>query len=72
MDISGNKKVDPKEYKKSLVQYEQKVLMTLKFEISFAEPFSLLALYTIMIQGFTELEAEEIQEVYYFGSYMVS
>ncbi|KAJ8681898.1 hypothetical protein QAD02_017690 [Eretmocerus hayati] len=60
-----------KENKKPLVEYEKAILMALKFEISFADPFSMLALYTIMIEEVRELDSIKVQQLYYCGSYLI-
>ncbi|XP_011497421.1 PREDICTED: uncharacterized protein LOC105361837 [Ceratosolen solmsi marchali] len=58
--------------KKPLFECEKKILMTLNFEISFAEPFSMLALYTVMIDEVRDLASMKVQELYYCGSYLVN
>lgn len=57
--------------KKSLVDFEKEILTYLNFELSYPDPFSMLALYTAKIQEIRELDFEIISEIYYFGSYIV-
>lgn len=57
--------------KTPLIECEKKILMSLNFEISFADPFSMLALYTVMIEEVRALDAGKVQELYYCGCYLV-
>ncbi|KAJ8665129.1 hypothetical protein QAD02_006791 [Eretmocerus hayati] len=56
---------------KSLFKYEKMILETLNFNISFAEPSSMLALFTVMIEEVRDLDPEKVQALYYCGCYMI-
>lgn len=57
---------------KLLLEYEKRILITLRFELGFADPFSMLALYVILVEEVRQLESTTIQELYYCGSYLVN
>ncbi|XP_058797854.1 uncharacterized protein LOC131668047 isoform X2 [Phymastichus coffea] len=54
-----------------LLESEKKILMLLQFEVNFADPFSMLALFAIMIEEVRELQSSSIEQLYYCGSYLM-
>ena len=50
---------------------ERDILIALNFEISFAEPFSIVALYTITIEDIRVNLSKYTQKIYYCTSYLV-
>ncbi|KAL7301180.1 hypothetical protein TKK_0006151 [Trichogramma kaykai] len=62
---------DVQDDSQTLANYERKILMSLNFEVSFSEPFSLLALYTVMLEEVQRQSSSQVQDIYYCGSYLI-
>nr|XP_012222280.1 PREDICTED: uncharacterized protein LOC105672131 isoform X1 [Linepithema humile] len=55
---------------KNLLMYEKKILLTLKFSIRFADPYSVLFYYIKSVKKYV-INSNDIPHIYFCGSYLI-